>query len=267
MADEPEAIAGLSRVADAYAIVLCDVFGVLHEATRVLPAATDALAAFRAAGGTVVLVSNAAEPGRRLADALRDRGVRAAWDDLVTAGDVARVLLRERVSARTHHIGPARDRILFEGLPIALTGVEAADLTVCTGYPDGDDDLDAVLAVALRRGHCLLCTNPDTCLMVGTTRLRFAGLVAERYRSLGGRVVETGKPGALIYRHALERAGRVRGRPIDPGRVLGIGDTVALDVAGALAAGFSALQVGDAPPHPRPAACPGRLYRMPALVW
>ncbi len=267
MPDGPEAIAGLGRVADAYAVVLCDVFGVLHDATRVLPAATGALGAFRAAGGTVVLVSNAAEPGRRLADALRNRGIPAAWDDLVTAADVARDLLREEASARVHHIGPARDRILFEGLPVALTGVEAADLIVCTGYPDGDDDLDAVLAVALRRGHRLLCTNPDTAVTVGATRLRFAGLVAERYRTLGGRVVETGKPGALIYRHALGRAGRARGRPVDPERVLGIGDTVALDVLGALGAGFSALQVGDAPPHPRPAASPGRLYRMPALVW
>ena len=54
---------------------------------------------------------------------------------------------------------------------------------MCTGYPDSDDDLDAVLAVALRRGHRLLCTNPDTSLTVGARRLRFAGLVAERYRS------------------------------------------------------------------------------------
>jgi len=267
VADEPEAIAGLGQVADAFAVVLCDVFGVLHDATRVLPAATGALGAFRAAGGTVVLVSNTAEPGRRLADALRDRGIPVAWDDLVTAADVARLLLRDGASARAHHIGPARDRVLFAGLPIALTGVEDANLTVCTGYPDGDDDLDAILATAHRRGHRLLCTNPDTCLTVGTTRLRFAGLVAERYRTLGGRVVETGKPGALIYRHALKRAGRARGRPVAPERVLGIGDTAALDVLGALRAGFSALQVGGAPPLPLPAFSPGRLYRMPALVW
>ena len=50
MADAPAALAGLSRVADAYAVILCDVFGVLHDATRVFPAAADALAAFRPAG-------------------------------------------------------------------------------------------------------------------------------------------------------------------------------------------------------------------------
>ncbi|MCJ2071746.1 TIGR01459 family HAD-type hydrolase [Methylobacterium sp. J-030] len=267
MADEPEAIAGLSQVAGDYEVLLCDVFGVLHDAARIFPAAIAALSAFRAAGGTVVLVSNAADPGRYLADALRARGIAAVYDALVTSADIARMLLSERAPAGVHHIGPARDRILFAGLPVTLTGVEDAACTVCTGYPDGDDDLDAILCRALRRGLHLLCTNPDTSLMVGATRLRFAGLVAARYRTLGGAVVETGKPGALIYRHALERAERAQGRPVAPGRVLGIGDTPALDVAGALSAGFSALQIGDAPSRPRPAGAAGRLYGLPALLW
>ena len=92
-----------------------------------------------------------------------------------------------------------------------------------------------------------------------------AGLVAERYRARGGIVVETGKPGALIYCRALDKAERLRGRSIEPARVLGIGDTVALDVAGALSHGFAALQIGAAPPPPADASA--RLYRMPALVW
>ena len=278
MADEPAAIAGLSRLAQAYAVVLCDVFGVLHDATRVFPAAVDALAAFRAGGGTVILVSNSAEPGPHLANTLRARGIPDAYDDLVTGADIARSLLDGPGGGRVHHIGPPRDRILFAGLPVTLTPVEAADQIVCTGYPDSDDDLDAVLAIARGRGQRMLCTNPDTSLTVGATRLRFAGLVAARYRALGGCVVETGKPGALIYRGALERAERAeraRGRPADPARVLGIGDTVALDVVGALRRGFGALQIGEVQidevqigaRQPPPADAGRRLYRMPALVW
>ncbi len=63
MADAPAARTSLSRLAESYAVILCDVFGVLHDATRVFPAATAALAALPAGGGTVILVSNAAEPG------------------------------------------------------------------------------------------------------------------------------------------------------------------------------------------------------------
>ena len=265
MADLPAALAGLSRLAKAYAVILCDVFGVLHDATRVFPAAADALAAFRAGGGTVILVSNAAEPGMRLAESLRARGIPDPYDDLVTGADVARSLLDAAGVRRVHHIGPARDRVLFEGLPVTPVPVDAAEEIVCTGYPDCDDNLDATLEAALRRGQRLLCTNPDTSLTVGATRLRFAGLVAERYRALGGHVVETGKPGALIYRRALDKAARVRGRPVAPAQVLGIGDTVALDVAGALGNGFAALQIGAAQSPPMDAS--DRLYRMPALVW
>jgi HAD superfamily hydrolase (TIGR01459 family) len=265
VADAPAALAGLSRLATAYAVILCDVFGVLHDAARVFPAAADALTAFRAGGGTVILVSNAAEPGMRLAEFLRARGIPDAYDDLVTGADVARSLLDAAAVRRVHHIGPARDRVLFEGLPVTPVPVDAAEQIVCTGYPECDDDLDATLEAALRRGQPLLCTNPDTSLTVGATRLRFAGLVAERYRALGGHVVETGKPGALIYRRALDKADSVRRRPVAPAQVLGIGDTVALDVAGALGNGFAALQIGAAQPPPMVAS--DRLYRMPALVW
>jgi HAD superfamily hydrolase (TIGR01459 family) len=260
-----EALAGLSWLAESCTVVLCDVFGVLHDATRVFPAAADALAAFRAGGGTVILVSNAAEPGTHLSESLRARGIPDSYDDLVTSADVARTLLGEAAVRRVHHIGPARDRVLFEGLPVTPVPVDAAEEIVCTGYPDCDDDLDATLEAALRRGQRLLCTNPDTSLTVGATRLHFAGLVAERYRALGGQVVETGKPGSLIYRRALDKVERLRGRPVDPARVLGIGDTVALDVAGALGNGFAALQIGAA--QPPPMAASDRLYRMPALVW
>lgn len=267
MADAAEAIAGLGRIANSYAVVLCDVFGVLHDATEVRPAAVAALRIFRAGGGTVVLVSNSTEPGPRLAETLRSRGVAPEYDALVTAADIARILLNEQASERVHHIGAERDRVLFDGTGVTLTGVEAADLIVCTGYPDRDDDLDVVLARALRLGHLLLCTNPDTSLMVDTTHLRFAGLVAERYRTLGGTVIETGKPGALIYREALERAADLRKRPVALERVLGIGDTWALDVIGALQAGFSALHIDRAEARARPPDYSGRLYRMPYLVW
>ncbi|MCJ2063726.1 TIGR01459 family HAD-type hydrolase [Methylobacterium sp. J-088] len=265
MADAPAALAGLSRLAEAYAVILCDVFGVLHDATRVFPAAAAALAAFRAGGGTVVLISNAAEPGARLSESLRARGIRDTYDDLVTAADVARSLLVGASFRRVHHIGAARDRVLFADLPVTPVPVDTAEQIVCTGYPDCDDDLDATLAAAAQRGLHLLCTNPDTCLTVGATHLRFAGLVAARYRAFGGHVVETGKPGALIYRRALDKAERSRGQPVDPTRILGIGDTVALDVVGALGNGFGALHIGTAQPPPADAST--RLYRMPALVW
>ena len=269
-------IAGLSEIAGDVDLLLCDVFGTLHDAERSFAPALDALVCFRRGGGAVVLVSNAAEPRAHLCATLAARGIRGVFDALVSAADVTRDALRERAvvpepgAARgpveAVHIGPERDRVLFDGLGITFGGSAAAPI-VCTGYPEDDAELDDLLVRAARRDALMLCTNPDTSLVVGGRVLRFAGVVAQRYRHLGGCVVETGKPGPAIYAAALAAARGATGRVFDPARILGIGDTPALDAGGALAAGFSAALLapptGDLPDL----AGTGRRYRLPALVW
>ena len=59
----PAHVEGLQSLADRYDLVLCDVWGVLHNGVKAYEAASDALTRFRARGGRVVLVSNAPRPG------------------------------------------------------------------------------------------------------------------------------------------------------------------------------------------------------------
>lgn len=215
---------GLSEIAGRYDLLLCDVFGTLHDAHETFPEALDALARFRLGGGTVVLVSNAADPGPELAVSLALRGIAGLFDALATAGDVARAMIREQGPKTVFHIGPGRDQILFDGLGCRLDGPEA-DLIVCTGYAEVDADLDDALNAASRRGALMLCTNPDTTLRIDGQELRFAGLAADRYRTLGGVAVNTGKPGRQIYRAALDAAQTICTRDFAPERILGLGDT------------------------------------------
>lgn len=259
-------IAGLAEIADRYGLILCDVFGTLQDAHRTFPEALDALRRFRRDGGAVVLVSNAADPGPQLAERLAARGIVDVSDALVSSADVARALIGEQDRQDIFHIGPQRDRILFEGLAVTLAGPEAK-LLVCTGYPDDDSDLDATLESARRCGSLMLCTNPDTALSLGGATLRFAGLVANRYRTLGGTVLDTGKPGSLIYDRALAAAMAATGRTVAAEQVLAIGDTPALDAAGALARGFSAALIARDGFERSPMPEGGRRYRLPALVW
>jgi ribonucleotide monophosphatase NagD (HAD superfamily) len=200
-------------------------------------------------------VSNSAYPGPGLVQDLASRGVpQAAFDGVVTSADVTRTLLRGRAGA-VHHLGLASERVLFEGLPIALAPLEGADLIVCTGCPE--EEFAPVLARAGERGLELICTNPDTSVTAGGRLLRFAGLVANAYRAIGGRVTETGKPGQPIYAAALDRAAELMGRMPAAERVLGIGDSLPLDVEGALARGFGALWIagdGTRPSASSPAA-------------
>ena len=58
----PHALPHLSAVADDYDILLCDVWGVIHNGRESWPEACDALTRFNAHGGHVVLISNSPRP-------------------------------------------------------------------------------------------------------------------------------------------------------------------------------------------------------------
>jgi len=265
-------ITGLRDLTERYRLLLCDVFGVLHHGGPVHPAAGDALARFRAGGGTVVLVSNSSAAGDALGAALVGKGLpRAAFDAAVTSGDVTRALLRARGLARVHHIGAERERDLFDGLGVALTGPDAAEIVVCTGLRDERLDRPEshrpVLERARARGLDLVCSNPDRMVETGAGVLRFAGLVADLYEALGGRVLRTGKPGAGIYQAAFSAAEGAGRCPVDRSRVLAIGDSEPVDMAGAAALGLDGLLIAPDPPAPNPGARGPERYRLPALRW
>ena len=81
-----------AALAPAYDVVLCDVWGVVHNGVAATAEACDALARFRQQGGTVVLITNAPRPGEVVARGTLDRlkVPRAAYDGIVSSGDVTR---------------------------------------------------------------------------------------------------------------------------------------------------------------------------------
>lgn len=267
----PDRLAGLGSIAASYRLILCDVFGVLHDAERVHPAALRALVRARREGLVVVLVSNSASPGTVLRRSLEARGVGPeVCDAVVTSADVTRAMLGACMARRVCHIGPAREAVLFDGLEIDLVRVEDAEIVVCTGFEEPADDhaRTALLATARARGLTLICTNPDHTAGTAAGALRFAGLIAAAYEGLAGAVVLTGKPDRSIYAAALAASEGLCGGSIEADRVLAIGDTYSLDIKGALGSGFDALWVareGEADvvvSSERP-----RVMRTDALAW
>ena len=77
----------------------------------------------------------------------------------------------------------------------------------------------------------------------GDTLVYCAGALADLYGSLGGEVLYAGKPHQPIYDLALEKVAKARGKPVEPSRVLAIGDSVRTDVSGAIARGLDCLFV------------------------
>ena len=184
-------ISGLSRIADRYDIVLCDVWGVIHNGRESFPAACDALAVFQAERGPVVLISNAPRPSAAVHDQLRMLGVPdAAWSGFVTSGDATRALLAARAPGPVWKLGPDRDDPLYAGLDLEFSGLEAAAFICCTGPFDDltetpEDYRERFEAAAARR-LAFICANPDRVVQRGDQLIYCAGALADLYARLGG---------------------------------------------------------------------------------
>jgi HAD superfamily hydrolase (TIGR01459 family) len=239
-------ITGLAELAPRYDVILCDVWGVLHDGIVGFPAARDALARFRAGGGTVVLVSNAPRPGHVVEGQLERLDV-VAHDAIVTSGDLTRKVVIERQDQSLYHLGPDRDLPIYDGVAARFETVDKADYVVCTGLLNDDTDTLEDYAPLLQRMRerdlWMLCANPDIVVERGERLLYCAGALAAAYEQLGGRTYYPGKPHLPIYEEALDVAARLRGAAPEAGRVLAIGDAIRTDVAGGRAAGLDVLMI------------------------
>jgi HAD superfamily hydrolase (TIGR01459 family) len=243
-----EVVPGLAALAPRYDLLLCDVWGVLHDGVAAFPQAGDALCHFRKAGGAVVLVSNAPRPGSSVAQQLDGLGLsRGAYDRIVTSGDLTRLAITERGDQSLHHIGPERDLPLFEGLPARFAPLRAADYVVCTGLFDDEQetiaDYQAMLEEMRQRNLLMLCANPDIVVERGSRLILCAGALAAAYEAIGGTSYTAGKPHRPIYEASLQAGSQALGRAPALARILGIGDAIRTDVAGARGFGIDVLMV------------------------
>ncbi|WP_297511272.1 TIGR01459 family HAD-type hydrolase [uncultured Caulobacter sp.] len=230
--------AGLSALSERYDVVLCDVWGVIHNGVRSFPEACDALTRWAETQGPVVLISNSPRPSKDVVAQLDGLGVpRSAWRGFVTSGDATRALLAPRAGAKVWKIGPERDAPLWAGFDLTLASPDDADFVLCSGLYDDEnevpEDYRDRLKVAADRGLLFICANPDRVVQRGERLIFCAGALADLYETLGGAVAMAGKPYAPIYDLALAEAERLLGRPVERQRVLCVGDGVITDVKGA----------------------------------
>ena len=250
----PRIIAALSDIAADYDVLFCDLWGCVHDGLRAFPAAVAALQAFRAGGGTVVLVTNSPRPRADVAVQLDTIGVpRDAWDTIASSGDSARAaMFQGAVGRKVHFIGnPETDmgffnplKILENPVDIQIVPLAKADGIVCTGPADPLADPAVYrpeFLYAKAKGLKLLCANPDIVVDRGETREWCAGALAQLYTEMGGESLYFGKPHPPIYDLARRRTVALTGREPDPARILAIGDGIATDVLGGLGEGIDTL--------------------------
>jgi HAD superfamily hydrolase (TIGR01459 family) len=247
-------ITSLAEISDDYDVILCDLWGVVHNGVAAFPPASEALVAFRRRGGTVILITNAPRPSAPIRRQLLKLGVAPdAFDDIATSGDVTIGLIVERIDEPVLHIGPSRDLSLFAAAGEAAgrqpqrVALDGARYSLCTGLRDDVRetlaDYEPELRALVAKRIPMICANPDIVIHRGETLIYCAGALAARFEALGGEVVYAGKPHAAIYRRALTLAQNARGASVNDRRVLAVGDGMKTDIAGAAQAGLDALLV------------------------
>lgn len=284
--NEPAAVPIISSIEpylDGIEAWICDIWGVVHNGLAAFPSAVDACVRFRQRGGTVLLLTNAPRPAPAIEEQLaRLKVPRDAWDAVLTSGDLTLRLIAERREKPLTHLGPERDRGLFEGQRLQMVGMEEAQAIVCSGLLDDEretaEDYRARLTGPARRGVPLICANPDITVARGNKVIPCAGAVAAVYEQLGGPVIYAGKPYLPVYDRAFEMIAAVRGKPVDKAATLGIGDGINTDIRGALMAGIRPVLVASPVHLPEPlteaslahaiAPLPGRpVAAMSELAW
>ncbi|WP_112816897.1 TIGR01459 family HAD-type hydrolase [Ensifer sp.] len=234
------------EIAGRYDVVLCDVWGVLHNGVQAFASACEALAEARAAGLTVVLITNSPRPSPSVKVQIRGLGVPdEAYDRIVTSGDVTRGLIAA-ADKKIFFIGAERDLPLLEGLGTEIVSSEDAQTVVCAGFYDDETETPehyrATLTGLARRKIPFICANPDLVVERGHRLIPCAGAIAKLYEELGGEARIAGKPYISIYRAALTEAKAVRGA-LDLSRIIAVGDGMPTDVKGAQDAGFDLLYI------------------------
>lgn len=231
-----------------YDVFLVDQFGTLHDGMRPYAGAAAALRALREAGARVVLLSNSGKRVAPNAARLTRMGIPPeSYDLFITSGEVAWRMLRDGHLAppgarRCLLLSRGTDGSPLEGLDLVVVSrAEDADLIVIAGS-EGEritlDDYRALLAPAAARGLPALCLNPDMVMLTRAGPAFGGGRIARLYEALGGRVRWIGKPYPEMYDVALAAMGAP-----DRARVVGVGDSIEHDVAGARRAGCAAALV------------------------
>lgn len=230
---------GLGERFDGY---LVDLDGTVWVGDRAVAGAPQALAALRDAGKPVVFVTNdsRASPAG-LAERLRELGIAASPDDVITAGTVTARLAADACDGGAAFVigSPALRREVGDaGLRLADgregAGADVVVVALHTGFSYAEL---RTATLALAAGAKLFATNrePGLPMPEGTWPGTGAILAAVEYAS-GATATVGGKPERHLFEEARRRLGGA-------GRVAMVGDGLGSDIAGAAGAGLATILV------------------------
>jgi HAD superfamily hydrolase (TIGR01450 family) len=226
---------------EAYDVALLDLDGVVYVGPDAVPGAPEHLARAAKAGMRLAYVTNnAARPPSVVAEHLRELGIEADAEDVVTSAQAAARLLVDRCPA-----GAAVFVLGGAGLVQALTEqglrpVQSADdapVAVVSGFSrelQWGTVVDGALLV--RDGLLWVASNTDFTVPTSHGSGPGNGVLVDVVARFSGRTpVVAGKPEPTLFEETLARVGG--------SRPLVVGDRLDTDIEGAVNAGYDSLLV------------------------
>lgn len=276
--------------------LLCDLDGVVYRGDQPCPGAVEGLAAIRAAGVSVLfLTNNAGHTAQDVVARLEKLGVQADPSEVLTSSMVAASHLRDQhlVPAKAPGSPPVVLAVGGPGVAHALRTVgftvvlpsETRDAwsrgeqppaigAVVQGYGPQVSALDLAEATfAIADGAAWVATNSDATLPSERGFAPGNGALLQAVAHALGREPDmvVGKPHAPAYRVASAMLG------LAPEEVLAVGDRLDTDIVGAKAAGMRTALVltgvasreegESAPPEARPDLVLEDLAELARVVW
>ena len=239
---------GLSEIADHYDGFILDLWGVIHDGTQPYAGAAESLRKLTELGKKTIMLSNAPRRSFALVQLMSGMGIpREIYGEVMSSGEAVHIEMERRndpwfakLGRRCLHIGPERDKIIFDGLDLELVSSPAdAEFLMNTGpdkFEETVADYAPVMDASLKLGLPMVCANPDLIVIRQGKEIICAGALAQYYEQQGGDVRYRGKPDPAIYQTCLEKLGIT-----DKRRVLAVGDAFHTDIAGANGAGIDVL--------------------------
>lgn len=232
-----KAIKGLREISENYDVFFIDIWGVIHNGIELYSGAIEVLENLNKIKKKYVLMSNAPRPSKNVEEFLLKLKMKKNYiENIFTSGEAALTTLQKNIYGKYfYHLGPKRDRCLFENFEKNKRNLEKADFILCTGFLDNyENSLDYYKNLLKNYIQIkMVCTNPDLVVYRGSKKEYCAGSIAALFEELGGTVIYFGKPYPEIYKFCYK----------EKEKVLVIGDNIRTDIKGANNMNFDSLLI------------------------
>jgi glycerol-1-phosphatase len=223
-----------------YDLAMLDLDGVVYIGPAAVPGAAAHLDAARADGIRLAFITNnASRPPELVAEHLREVGVEATTDDVVTSAQAAARLVADRFGdgARVVCLGAEGLRSALVAAGVVPVGADDEAVAIATGYGPDVRWADIMrAAVRIRDGLPWVASNTDATFPAAFGVAPGHGVQVDMLRRFSGvEPVVAGKPERPLLDETVRRMG---GR-----RPLMVGDRLDTDIEGARRAGLDSLLV------------------------